>query len=92
MSTHTLRIDGMHDETCEDRVRAALGSVEGVATDAVRIGGATIRCEPPGELSAACAAITAAGFRVWEARAPGDRFRGKYGARAAPPDGAAPPG
>ncbi len=70
----SLRIDGMYDASSEHTVRAALKDVPGVTTESTRVGGATIESDDEGA-TAACAALNAAGFRAWETRAPGDRYR-----------------
>lgn len=84
-ATRVLRIDGMHDRDCEARVRAALRGVAGVATESIRVGGATIRCDGRAASAAACAAINAAGFRAWETRPVVSRNARPPGAPPTPP-------
>lgn len=78
-ATRTLRIDGMHDEGCEQKVRAALEGVAGVTTESVRVGAATIRGDDRAAIARACAAINGAGFRAWETRTPAEKARARLG-------------
>lgn len=60
MSTETkLQITGMHCQACVNRVRMALGKVDGVKVLDVAVGAARIETADP---AAAAAAVTAAGY------------------------------
>lgn len=61
MAEWTLQIDGMHCGACVRRVTQALGAVEGLAVEEVRVGAA--RCNSANEqVLAAIEAIAKIGF------------------------------
>lgn len=66
VNTRHLRIDGMKGDITVQRVKAALGSVQGVVVNSVQVGGATITCESPSNCETAIAALGSAGFKARE--------------------------
>lgn len=69
-SSSTLNISGMTGQPCVDRVRLALHGVSGVGTESVCVGSAVITAEKPDQRLAACAALSAIGFKTTETRGP----------------------
>lgn len=68
-TTRNLEIDGMSGEACVRKVSGALRGVQGVSTQSVKVGGATIGADQVG-CNAACAAIDSVGFKSREGSAP----------------------
>ncbi len=68
-TTRTLAIDGMSGDSCVQKVTGALKGVEGVTTQSVKVGGATLGATQAG-CDAACAAIGTAGFKAREDNRP----------------------
>jgi copper chaperone CopZ len=64
-TTRTLKIDGMSGDQCVQKVKGALDGVNGVETESVRVGAATIGADKSG-CDAACHAIDQAGFQARE--------------------------
>jgi copper chaperone CopZ len=63
MAGFTLRIDGMHCGSCVSRVSQALGSIEGVVVNEVRVGAARFTSTiDPAPVDLAIAALAKAGY------------------------------
>lgn len=60
-----LQIDGMSGDACVKKVTEALKPINGVTTQAVKVGSATINANDQG-CKAACGAIGAAGYKAHE--------------------------
>lgn len=65
ITTRTLDIDGMSGDTCVQKVTGALKNVQGVTTQSVKVGAATIGSDQAG-CTAACTALGTAGFKSRE--------------------------
>jgi copper chaperone CopZ len=75
-TTRTLKIDGMSGDDCVQKVKGALDGVNGVETESVRVGAATIGADKSG-CDAACRAIDQAGYQAREQS--GSDSRNQYG-------------
>ena len=64
-ASHTLKIDGMTGDVCVQKVTAALKGINGITTQSVKVGEATILADQAG-CKAACTAISGAGFPATE--------------------------
>jgi copper chaperone CopZ len=64
-TSRTLKIDGMSGDHCVQKVKGALEGVNGVETESVGVGTATIDADKAG-CDAACQAIDRAGFQARE--------------------------
>jgi copper chaperone CopZ len=63
MAEFMLHIDGMHCGSCVKRVTQALGAVEGVVINEVRVGAARLTfTQNPAPVDLAVAALAKAGF------------------------------
>jgi len=62
-STKTIQIDGMHGDTCVQKVNAALKNCPGVTSKSVTVGSAVIEADQAG-CDSACAAINKAGYKA----------------------------
>lgn len=78
-TTRSLDIDGMSGDECVKKVTGALKGVEGVSTQNVKVGGATIGADQTG-CTAACAAIGVAGYKARESNGPAANGNAKPGA------------
>jgi len=67
----TIEISGMTGDECVQKVVAALKAVSGVQIDAVQVGKATVVCNYPLAIEAACKAITSAGYKARALGVPG---------------------
>ena len=61
---HTISIEGMTGDVCVQKVKAALAGTPGVTAESVEVGCATISCAKTEQCMAACAAISAAGYKA----------------------------
>lgn len=68
-TTRTLNINGMHGDACVQKVTGALKAVQGVTTQSVKVGSATIGADQGG-CDAACSAIGKAGYKANELNRP----------------------
>ncbi len=64
-TTRTLEIDGMSGDACVQKVTGALKSVQGVTTQSVKVGAATIQADQAA-CDAACATLGRAGHQSRE--------------------------
>jgi len=62
-STKTIQIDGMHGDTCVQKVTTALKNCPGVTSKSVSVGSAVIEADQAG-CDSACAAINKAGYKA----------------------------
>ena len=61
----TLAIDGMHCQKCVERVRKAIGRVDGAHVQRIEVGSATVEVDASGEAQV-LAAVRAAGYEARE--------------------------
>lgn len=64
-STRTLKIEGMSGNACLKSVHGTLGKVDGVTTESVKLGTATIACTESAAKEA-CSALSSAGYKARE--------------------------
>jgi len=64
-SSHTLEIDGMNGDACIKKVTDSLKGLDGVTTQGVELGSATITANDAG-CKSACEAIGRAGYKTHE--------------------------
>ncbi|HTH43426.1 MAG TPA: heavy metal-associated domain-containing protein [Terracidiphilus sp.] len=63
MTQFTLQIEGMHCGSCVRRANQALGSVQGITVDEVRVGAARLTATAePAPVDEAIAALAKAGY------------------------------
>lgn len=64
--TRTIEIEGMNSDACIREVKDAINSVDGVSTESIRKGSATIECKNQQQFEQACRAVESAGYRTRE--------------------------
>jgi copper chaperone CopZ len=64
--TRTIEIEGMNSDACIREVKDAINSVDGVSTESIRKGSATIECRNQQQFEQACMAVESAGYRTKE--------------------------
>jgi copper chaperone CopZ len=62
MNVHTIRVEGMTDDDCVEKVLRALYEVDGIWIRSVEVGSAEIECELETACAAACDALSDAGY------------------------------
>lgn len=79
IASRTLEIDGMSGDACVQKVTGALKGLQGVTTESVKVGQATIGADPAG-CNTACAAIEKAGYKAHEKTRTGEASGSTYAA------------